>query len=286
MTLKAQPNLGTSLPSGTGVCVINLDSRKDRWNAICQEIVPLLEGIPVKRISATLGVNLPGYGQRPFFRDRKRDHTWAARGGCTLSHRSALLHAKAEGWSHLLILEDDITLDAIPGFGFLAALKDKLQTTHFDVCYLGYTDPVSPVRHLADVGDDYSLNQVFGCSTTHAYLVTAAAGDWILARLPEPPGIWKWLTRHRAIDRFYYRNLSPSLVVTALSPALIQQTAGFSDIIGSSVSACAENHPTEVVLEHPDPGVFASRLSKQAAIFSRASRVDYFRGLWKSIRGF
>lgn len=286
MTQEFHLNLGTSLPPGTGACVINLDSRKDRWDAICEEIVPLLDGIPVKRISATLGVNLPGFGQRPFFRGRKRDRTWAARGGCTLSHRSALLHAKAEGWSHLLILEDDITLDTVPGASFLAELKDKLMTTRFDVCYLGYTDPVAPFRHLADLGDGHSLNQVFGCSTTHAYLLTATAVDWIIAKLPEPSGIWKWLTRHRAIDRFYYRNLSPSLVVTALSPALIQQTAGFSDIIGSTVSACAENHPTEVGKEHPDPNVFASRLAKQAAIFHRASRLDFFRGLLKSIRGF
>lgn len=279
-------NLGSALPPGTGVCVINLDSRQDRWEAICEEILPLLEGIPFHRISATLGVDLPGFGRRPFFHGRKRDRTWAARGGCTLSHRSAMLHAQAEGWSHLLILEDDITLPSTPSTEFLVALRDTLKPSPFDVCYLGFTDPVSPFRHLADLGRGHSLHQVFGCSTTHAYLLTASSVEWIMERFPEPSGIWKWLTRHRAIDRFFYRNLSPSLVVVAISPALIQQTAGYSDIIGDAVPAYAEDHPTEVAEEHPTPDIFASRMAKQTAVFHRSARLDFLRGLWKSINGF
>ena len=73
------------------------------------------------------------------------------------------------------------------------------------------------------LGDEDALHQVFGCNTAHAYLVSASAADRLLERLPQPPEIWQWLTRHRAVDRFYYRNLSPGLTVVALSPALIDQ---------------------------------------------------------------
>lgn len=279
-------NLGCSLPPGTGVCVINLDFRQDRWDDISGKILPHFDGIPVHRISATLGVELLGFGKPPYFHGKKRDRTWAARGGCTLSHRNALMYARAQGWSHLLILEDDIALHSVPDADFLAALRDTFRNMPFDVCYLGYTDPVSPVRHLADLGSGHGFHQVFGCSTTHAYLLTASAIAWILDKLPEPSEIWKWLTRHRAIDRFYYRNLSPTLVVTAVSPALIQQTEGFSDIMGARVSACAENHPTEVIKSHPDPDTFALEMVKKAAEFRRAGCFDFFRGLWKSLKGF
>lgn len=286
MSAGSAQTLGSALPQGTGVCVINLDSRSDRWESFSEKLLPQLAPLPVHRIAATLGTGLPGFGSAPFFRGRQRDGTWAARGGCTLSHRAALHQAKESCWSHVLILEDDITLSSSPSLGFLAALQEHFSSASPSVCYLGFTDPVPPFRHLANLGPQHSLHQVFGCNTAHAYLVSAAAIDHLLARLPEPANIWKWLTRHRAVDRFYYRNLSPALTVTAISPALIQQTAGFSDIIGKPVCACAENHCTEIPTHQPEPSTYSSALRRQAAAFNRSGRVDCLRGVWKSLRGF
>lgn len=286
MSEQHPPTLGATLPRGTGVCVINLDSRADRWETFQQEMLPHYEGLPVDRISATLGTQISGYGKAPYFRGRKRDRTWAARGGCTLSHRNAMLHAKTNGWSHLLILEDDITIETPPTPAFLDDLQNALQSTHFDVCYLGFTDPVPPFRQLVDLSSGYALHQVFGCNTAHAYLLSASAIAHILNLLPTESKIWPWLARHRAIDRFYYRNLSPELFITALSPSLIIQRPCFSDIVGKDVASCAETHQTKIEPLNPDPQAFNSRMRSQAAAFSRAAYPDQLRGLWKKLRGF
>lgn len=274
------------MPPGTGVCVINLDSRADRWEKLRENVLPQFAPLEVHRISAVSGVSLPGYGERPYFRGRGRDATWAARGGCVLSHRAALAHARENGWPHVLILEDDIAPAESPDSAFVDSLGAALRSTEFDICYLGHTDPVPPCRPLAELPGGHSLHQVFGCNTAHAYLVSARARDRLLDLLPEQGDIWKWLTRHRAVDRFYYRNLSPELVITALSPALIDQEAGFSDILGRDAPACADAHRTEVPVETPDPDAYRAALARRAASFRRAGRGDALRGLWKRLRGF
>lgn len=281
-----RPTLGPAMPPGTGVCVINLDARVDRWEQFQAEVAPALAPLPLHRVSAVAGVKLPGYGEVPWFRGRKRDATWAARGGCVLSHRAALLHARDSGWPWVLVLEDDlerpVRVDAATG----VALAGALAAHAADVCYLGFTDPQLPWRQLTALGSGHALHQVFGCSTTHAYLASARAIEWILARLPEPADIWPWVARHRAIDRFYYRHLSPALKVTAVSPTWFDQRGGFSDIIGREVGAYAESHRTEVEVCHPSDAVFQAALRARAAAFRRAGWADAFRGCWKRLRGF
>lgn len=278
--------LGQALPEGSGVCVINLDHRHDRWEEFQSAMTSHLAPLEVHRISAVEGVGLPGFGEPPYFRGRARDCTWAARAGCTLSHRAALLHARDAGWSRVLILEDDIHLPQPPARDMLVALHEVLGKPGTDICYLGFTDPVPPFRELARLGSSHALHQVFGCNTAQAYLVSRHAMDCILALLPEPQDIWRWLTRHRAVDRFYYRNLSPLLTVTAVSPAIIEQKPGFSDIIGKHVAAYSEYHHTTIEARHPDSESYAKDLARRAAAFARAGRIDRFRGWWKSLRGF
>lgn len=278
--------LGQTLPGGCGVCVINLDHRADRWRDFQQEMLPHLAPLDVHRISAVEGIKLPGFGRPPHFRGRPRDRTWAARAGCTLSHRAALDHAREAGWSHALVLEDDIHLPQPPDSEALSELRVALATHNPDICYLGFTDPVPPFRELAALGTTHALHQVFGCNTAHAYLVSRHAIGRLLDLLPQPDDIWRWLTRHRAVDRFYYRNLSPALAVTAISPALIDQKPGFSDIIGRTVTAHSETHQMTIDSRHPDQETYANDLARRAAAFARDGRIDRLRGWWKSLRGF
>jgi GR25 family glycosyltransferase involved in LPS biosynthesis len=286
MSEQLPQTLGAALPPDAGICVINLDSRTDRWEIFQREILPYFDGLPVDRISATLGTQIPGYAKAPYFRGRKRDRTWAARGGCTLSHRDALLHAKAKGWKYLLILEDDISIETAPSPAFLASLQKSLQSISFDVCYLGFTDPVPPFRQIVDLGSDHALHQVFGCNTAHAYLLNTASMNWILDRLPTPAGIWPWLARHRAIDRFFYQHLSPHLIVTAISPSLVIQRPCFSDIVGKEVASCAETHLTRIDSLHPESNVFNARMRLQATTFTRTGYLELLRGFWKRLNGF
>jgi glycosyl transferase family 25 len=278
--------LGQALPESCGVCVINLSHREDRWEDFQQNMLPHLAPLEVHRIPAVEGIRLPGFGLPPLFRGRPRDKTWAARAGCTLSHRAALMHAHAACWSHVLVLEDDIQMPSLPEPNSLFDLRLALESLDPDICYLGFTDPVSPFRELTCLGANRALHQVFGCNAAHAYIVSKRAIVHLLEILPQPEDIWHWLTRHRAVDRFYYRNLSPTLTVTAVSPPLIEQKPGFSDIIGRNVTVHSEMHKTTIDSHHPDPGDYEKHLVFRASTFTRKNRIDFIRGWWKSIRGF
>ncbi len=265
-----------------GVLVVNLDSRPDRWQQVQTLTAGLVPADKLQRLSATSGIALPGYGEQPWFRGRKRDKTWAGRAGCTLSHRAAIAHARQQGWHTLLILEDDIELaSALPDV--LAALPDALAGRDWDVCYLGYTDPVPPYRTLADLPDGHSLCRVSGASTTHAYLLRDTTFDWLLAHLPEPDRVWKWTGKHRAIDRWYYRNLARRFVVTAVSPAVINQQGGFSDI---TQRPHEKVHTTRVPDRRSGPLGFALLGALRWLGFRLAEPRDWLRGRIKRARGF
>lgn len=265
-----------------GVLVVNLDSRPDRWQHVQHITAGLIPSEKLTRLPATAGVSLPGYGRRPWFRGRKRDRTWAGRAGCALSHRAAIAHARAQGWQTLLILEDDIVPTAALG-GVLAALPKALARQQWDVCYLGYTDPVPPYRTLADLPEGHKLCRIYGANTTHAYLLRSTTYDWLLARLPEAKEIWPWISQHRAIDRWYYRNLARRFVVTAVSPAIINQGAGFSDIT-------LRPHEKEHMRHVPDKGSGPLGFALHGVLrwlgFRLAEPRDWLRGKIKQLRGF
>jgi hypothetical protein len=286
MSQEGVASMEGAFPEGTGVCVINLDTRRDRWDDFLRDVSPTLAALPVQRISATLGSGLPGFGQLPFFHGRKRDLTWAARGGCVLSHRSALLHARARNWSHVLVLEDDVEVSRDFDQEINLGLRKALEGGLSDVCYFGFTDPVPPYLRVAALGTHHALHRVFGCNTAHAYLLNRKAIDWIIARLPEPREIWHWLSRHRAVDRFYYRNLSPTLKVAALSPPLFSQKVGFSDIIGKMVESHDQAHQTTVPESDVGPGTFQRLLLAKARAFWFDDLGDRLRGFVKRTRGF
>jgi GR25 family glycosyltransferase involved in LPS biosynthesis len=277
-----QPHADTFWDRIDGVLVINLNGRPDRWQALQTAVTHFIPAAKLHRISATLGTDLPGFGVLPWFRGRKRDKTWAGRAGCALSHQAAISHAKRLGWRTVLILEDDIEFSPALG-AVLTRLSEALQAGHWDVCYLGFTDPVAPYRTLAELPAGHSLCAVNGCSTTHAYLLKSTTYDCLLAHLPTANNIWPWISTHRAIDRWYYRNLARQFRVCAVSPAIINQQGGFSDITQRQHEKI---HTTYV----PDTrhGALAFRLlsALRWLIYRMAEPRDWLRGKIKQWRGF
>jgi hypothetical protein len=213
------------------VLVINLDHRPERLEQFenMARTIGYLQGW--ERIPAVNGVDIPGYGKQPWFRNRKRDKGWAGRAGCTLSHRKAIEHARDKGWDSVLILEDDIQLGG--SFESDAAGFLKCEADHpgdWAVCYLGSSKQIGPSRKLRDIDRNRAVYEIFGCNGTFAYLLKREAFDWILANLPTEETVWGWVCGHRAIDRWYARNLTRRFRVHAVSPNLIGHYTSFSDI--------------------------------------------------------
>ena len=265
-----------------GLIVINLDERPDRWQSFADEVAPQLQPLRPTRLSAVKGTALPGFGQPPYFRGRKRDRTWAGRAGCALSHRSAVLLAAAAGWERVLILEDDVQLE--PGFPLLASkVADALDGLDWDLCYLGFTDPIGPFQKRVEIDDEHALYEIYGCNTNHAYLIHKRAYSRLLELLPSPENIWPWLTRYRAIDRWYSRTLSRTMVVLALSPSALNQKESLSDITGRTHE---ERHVNAV------PGASRNRFTYRLfrlfrrVLFAASETYDVLRGMVKRARGF
>lgn len=258
-----------------GALVINLDRRPERWGQTEREVVPALAprlGV-LERLAAVDGVELSGFGRPPYFRGRRRDRSWAGRAGCVLSHRNALERAAAARWSRVLVLEDDITLS--PAFdAVLPGLLTALDSVPWDLCYLGFTSPVGPFRTVRPLAGGHALKQLQGCNCTHAYLVRAAVLPALLAALPTSGRIWPWLSRHRAVDRWYRRQLSRRFRVLAVSPSLILQRPAHSDITQRDSEA-----PHRTAIDAADAGTLAY-------VCGRAVRhaLDTASGLWDSLR--
>jgi len=265
-----------------GVLVVNLDNRPERWTQTVDVLSRLIPADRLARLPAVPGVALPGYGQPPWFRGRRRDRTWAGRAGCALSHRQAIALAKRKGWRSVLIFEDDIELTHVAST-VAQCLPEQLDHVAWDVCYLGYTDPVSPFRKIADLEADHALIEVSGCSTTHAYLLRDSTFDWLLEQLPETDRIWPWISRHRAIDRWYYRNLASRFRVLALSPSIVNQQGGFSDI---TLREHETTHATEVPEFRTGPIGFAWSRGVRRLGWALVGPRDWLRGRIKRARGF
>ena len=266
------------------VLVVNLDDRPARWAETLDAARPHLPVNRLVRHSAVRGTTLAGYGMPPWFRGRGRDRTWAGRAGCLLAHRSALERALAEGREWLLVLEDDAVFDA--AFDpVLRALVSHLDTNpHWAACYLGVGDPVGPFEKHADLAPGFTLHRIGGANLTHAYFVHRRALTPILARWPRQDTIWPWLVRHRAVDRWYRRHLADHGEVLAVSPSIVLQRDGISDITGIPNGGIGKKEPITCV--GPDsalPGLARLMRSLRVAV---ADAWDCLRAQRKIRRGF
>lgn len=271
-----------------GALVINLDSRTDRWTEIQAELASLRLTIEPQRLSAASGVALPGFGQRPWFRSGKRDRNWAGRAGCTLSHRWAVEYARKAGWRSVLILEDDAVF--APNFAeVVERLRVFLEERQPDwtVCYLGFTQPEGPSRHLSDLGHGHAVHQVYGCYTTHAYLLRDTTYPWLLQQLPDEHSIWPWIACHRVIDRWYSRNLSKQFATLVVSPSVVKQRPGKSDITGRA-SHDGDLTVFDAPLPRATPHPAAYRLRSRLHTLGVGLRTlgNRFRAIVKRLRGF
>jgi hypothetical protein len=269
------------------VLVINLDHRIERWEKLQLSTKDFIPPGKLQRIPAVLGSTLPGHGVAPWFRGSSREATWAARGGCVLAHRRALETARQNQWDCVLILEDDADFDA--DFQehldpLHAALFDSLQS--WDICYLGFTNPQGPYRTLSHFTPNHHLSQVYGCKCTHAYLLQATLRDWLIDELPDESSIWRWLSLNRAIDRWYLGALGQRFRVLAVSPSLIVQENGFSDIVGRVTDHFGTDPHCLNIPAAPLQAGYTARYYLQIQVSQLGRFYNYLSALRKRLSGF
>ncbi len=205
-------------------CVINLNTRPDRWARIDAHLKSL--GVVVQRYPAVsfdqLGSDLPSAELESFLQEvdghranarHKALATWA----CMRSHLAIIAKAKAEGWPQVLILEDDCRFERY-SLNVLRRVQKQLDCYAWDLLYLGGTLKKGGVHRRISS----NLQSSTRVRLAHAYVVRASIYDRILDEAPQA-GL--------PIDWYYSERLLPSIAGLVVVPRLADQQVGdLSDI--------------------------------------------------------
>ncbi len=267
-----------------GILVINMDSHPERWEEFRQGAGAALPADRLHRLSGVVGVEIPGYGQAPWFTERtgERSRFWGGTAGCALSHRRAIEVARDKGWRQVLILEDDAQLSPItPDADRLIARALRLTGRY--MLYFGFNKPRPYGRPVMEEGST-QLWQIEGVLATHAYLVPESMYDLMLSLLPREENVWEWLARYRAIDTFYrdFLSMVPGVGTYAVMPQLFRQADVVSCI--SNQSSGGEDYSCEgLPLRLDSPAGIRHRL---ASPFRKLKiRLNSLRTLLRARRG-
>jgi glycosyl transferase family 25 len=181
------------------VVYINLDERVDRKTQIQRELLSVFPAHKITRFPAIRNA-VGGIG-------------------CSMSHIAVLEMAKKEGWSNVLIVEDDFMWT--PSLEEGGPVLEKLLKRKFDVIVLTGS-------YIDSNKETYRLNS---CQTTTAYVVSNQYYDTLLANFKESVALLQSTGEYKtyALDQFWKR-LQPAGLWYCVCPLLGIQRPGYSDI--------------------------------------------------------
>ena len=202
------------------VCVINLDSRPDRWETMQAQFAKL--GIEnVHRFSAVSfdklensppPNNLRDYAMTRLQRKNEAgnaEHQIKAMWGCLSSHVGVIEYAKAQKWPYVLILEDDCEFEYYVK-KVMHLVAKQIDSLDWDLLYLGgnqkkYGRRQSVARNLLSAS---------GVTLTHAYIVNASIYDKIIHEAPKAG---------MTIDDYYAKSLQKEVKTLLVTPQVAFQ---------------------------------------------------------------
>jgi GR25 family glycosyltransferase involved in LPS biosynthesis len=189
---------------------INLESRADRRAHVEAQLASLkhsgLSNLVAERFNAI-------------------KHATSGAIGCSMSHLRCIQLAKARGWDHVLVCEDDVLFTNVPLF--LTQLSKFMATVpHWDVVLLAGNN-VPPYRVVND-----ACVQVGSCQTTTAYIVRAHYYDALIANYRAGINLLMRSPAQKinyAIDRYWFelQRRDRWFLITPLS---VVQREDYSDI--------------------------------------------------------
>lgn len=185
------------------VVYINLDSRSDRKIHIETQLARAFPPHKIHRFSAI-------------------QHVIGAK-GCSRSHIAVLEMAKANGWSNVLLVEDDFTWNNFEKGA--PNLEDRL-TKPFDVIALCGAYVVC--------NDD---GRLISSQTATAYIVNQSYYDTLIANFKEGLALYEATDDYRqyALDQ-YWKRLQPKGLWYIIRPNMGFQLPGYSDIEKKTVN--------------------------------------------------
>jgi len=185
---------------------INLESRADRRAHVEAQLASLMPQLVAERFNAI-------------------KHATSGAIGCSMSHLRCIQLAKARGWDHVLICEDDVLFTNVPLF--LTQLTTFMATVpRWDVVLLAGNN-IPPYRVVND-----ACVQVGSCQTTTAYIVRAHYYDALIANYRAGINLLMRSPAQKfnyAIDRYWFelQRRDSWFLITPLS---VVQREDYSDI--------------------------------------------------------
>jgi GR25 family glycosyltransferase involved in LPS biosynthesis len=206
------------------IYIINLQHRKDRWEACMKQLnrYNIRNYVRFDAIKPDLNqIDPVQYSQ-----NNLRIDTNYIRGslGCKLSHLNIIKHAKQNNIEQILILEDDFLMSENFIHKFNSTMqKVKKKNLSFDMLYLGF----SVVRSDPYIDTDITnLKKLKNCHTTHAYMLNKHFYDTIINEIE---------TCYCEIDVCYANLQKKNENIYGISPCLIGQRESYSDILNKNV---------------------------------------------------
>jgi len=203
------------------ICVINLDSRPDRWQSIQAQLHSV--GINnAQRFSAVSFAklennpppdNLKAYAMAKLQRSneiKNAEHQIKAMWGCLCSHVGVIEYAKSQQWPYVLILEDDCEFEPYTN-KVMSLVTEQIKKLDWDMLYLGGNQK----RHGRKLRVAKNLLSVTGVTLAHAYIVRASIYDKILLEAPRSGMM---------IDDFYTKSLQKEIKTLLVNPQVAFQS--------------------------------------------------------------
>lgn len=202
------------------VCVINLDTRPDRWVNIQAEFSRFniqhahrfsavsfdqLENNPPPENFITYALA----GLRRKQEDANADHQIKAMWACLNSHLGVIEYAKSQKWPFVLILEDDCQFEFFTN-KVMNLVSKQIENVAWDMLYLGGNQKNYGKRLRVNK----NLLSVTGITLAHAYIINASIYDKVLA---EAPGAGM------TIDDFYTKSLQNEIRTFIVNPPVAFQ---------------------------------------------------------------
>jgi hypothetical protein len=205
------------------IFVINLDSRKDRWD----ECLDLFKKYGITNYERFSAVNL-------IFKDiplnlydkfivGKKDWYVPGAVGCKLSHFNIIKLAKERGYDKILIIEDDFSIQKSI-YEFNNILNDSLieLDNKWDMLYLGGNNLKKPTK----INKNKYIHKAIEVNTTHAYAIRSSIYNKCVEEI---------LECGTEIDDYYKRNIQGKTNCYCIYPSLVKQRESISDIFKGSL---------------------------------------------------